>query len=156
MSKHINAPMQASCATNFLHFNPIAIKSLPKDFSVCSERDKLYLLVKSVLAAIFMWQDDKIIWQGTLTSITSRCVSSSSTPKIRSWKTSVVTRARSIARFYAPPRSIVPPSSVTAPLSSSAIIIPAAIPPLPQLYGEKFVKGMQTGDYPQVRNVIIL
>jgi len=40
-----------------------AIKSLPKDFSVFSERDKQYLPVKYVLAAEFMWQSSKVIWQ---------------------------------------------------------------------------------------------
>jgi len=37
-----------------------AIQSLPKDFSVFSERDKQYLPVKYVLAAVFMWQSGKV------------------------------------------------------------------------------------------------
>jgi len=47
----------------------IAVKSLPKDFSVFSERSKPYLPVKSVLAAVFIWQCGKVIWQRMLLSV---------------------------------------------------------------------------------------
>jgi len=51
----------------------IAVKSLLKDFSVFSERSKPYLPVKSVLAAVFMWQCGKVIgcYAGLLILVTS-------------------------------------------------------------------------------------
>src|SRR6266487_1163250 len=60
----------------------------------------------------------------------TRCASWFSTPKIGWWKTSVVTRGRSIALCYAPLKSIDPPSYATVLPSSFAIITPAVIPPL--------------------------
>jgi hypothetical protein len=42
-----------------------AIKSLPEDFSACSERDKPSMPVKSVLAAAFLWQRGRVTWQST-------------------------------------------------------------------------------------------
>jgi hypothetical protein len=42
---------------------PFAIQSLPKDFFVFSERSKPYLPVKSVLAAVFMWQCGRLMWR---------------------------------------------------------------------------------------------
>jgi hypothetical protein len=40
-----------------------AIKSLPKDFFVFSEKGQPFLPVKLVLAAIFIWQYGKLLWQ---------------------------------------------------------------------------------------------
>jgi hypothetical protein len=40
-----------------------ATYGLATGFFICSEKGKPYVPVKSVLAAIFMWQRDKILWQ---------------------------------------------------------------------------------------------
>jgi hypothetical protein len=40
-----------------------ATKTLPKDFSACSEKGRPYLPVKSVLTAVFMRQCGKVIWR---------------------------------------------------------------------------------------------
>jgi hypothetical protein len=40
-----------------------AAKTLPKDFSIFSEGGKPCLLVKSVLAPVFMWQHGHFIWR---------------------------------------------------------------------------------------------
>jgi hypothetical protein len=45
---------------------PFATYGLPTEFFTCLEKGKLYVPVKSVLAAVFMRQRGTVIWQSVL------------------------------------------------------------------------------------------
>lgn len=51
------------CRQHSLPKVPFAAKTLPKDFFTSSEKGEPYLPVKSVLAAVFLWQRGTVIWQ---------------------------------------------------------------------------------------------
>jgi hypothetical protein len=51
-----------------LRFDPIYHYGLSTGFFTCSEKGKPYVLVKSVLAAFFIWRRGKVIWRDILDS----------------------------------------------------------------------------------------